>query len=73
MQGQSAIFSTSIAAAVGALLFACIASSSAPAEPETSVAGATDGRTQYVAAATGNTSFVAWMLTSKPTLMIFGL
>ncbi len=31
------------------------------------------GGTQYIAAATGNTSFVAWMTTGKPTLMIFGL
>ena len=31
------------------------------------------GGTQYVAAARGNTSFVAWTITGKPTLMIFGL
>jgi len=31
-----------------------------------------DGK-QYVAAATGNTSFVAWKVTGKPTLFIFGL
>jgi alcohol dehydrogenase (cytochrome c) len=28
---------------------------------------------QYVAAATGNTSFVAWKVTGKPTLFVFGL
>lgn len=28
---------------------------------------------QYVAAATGNTSFVAWKVTGKPTLVVFGL
>ncbi|HVR45439.1 MAG TPA: PQQ-binding-like beta-propeller repeat protein [Candidatus Binatia bacterium] len=31
------------------------------------------GGTQYVAAAAGNTSFVAWKVTGKPTLFIFGL
>ncbi len=31
------------------------------------------GGKQYVAAATGNTSFVAWKVTGKPTLFIFGL
>jgi alcohol dehydrogenase (cytochrome c) len=31
------------------------------------------GGTQYVAAAAGNTSFVAWRVTGKPTLLIFGL
>jgi alcohol dehydrogenase (cytochrome c) len=31
------------------------------------------GATQYVAAAAGNTSFVAWKVTGKPTLFIFGL
>lgn len=31
-----------------------------------------DGK-QYVAAAAGNTSFVAWKVTGKPTLFIFGL
>jgi outer membrane protein assembly factor BamB/mono/diheme cytochrome c family protein len=31
------------------------------------------GATQYVAAATGNTSFFAWKVTGKPTLVIFGL
>lgn len=29
--------------------------------------------TQYVAAAAGNTSFVAWKVTGKPTLFVFGL
>lgn len=28
---------------------------------------------QYVAAATGNTSFLAWKVTGKPTLAVFGL
>jgi alcohol dehydrogenase (cytochrome c) len=31
------------------------------------------GGRQYVAAAAGNTSFVAWKVTGKPTLFIFGL
>lgn len=31
------------------------------------------GGKQYVAAAAGNTSFVAWRVTGKPTLFIFGL
>jgi glucose dehydrogenase/mono/diheme cytochrome c family protein len=31
------------------------------------------GGKQYVAAAAGNTSFVAWKVTGKPTLFIFGL
>ena len=31
------------------------------------------GGTQYVAAASGNTSFVAWKVTGKPTLVVFGL
>jgi PQQ-dependent dehydrogenase (methanol/ethanol family) len=31
------------------------------------------GRTQYVAVAAGNTSFVAWKVTGKPTLFIFSL
>jgi alcohol dehydrogenase (cytochrome c) len=31
------------------------------------------GGKQYVAAAAGNTSFVAWKVTEKPTLFIFGL
>lgn len=31
------------------------------------------GGRQYVAAATGNTSFVAWKVTGKPTLFVFGL
>lgn len=31
------------------------------------------GGRQYVAAATGNTSFVAWRVTGKPTLFVFGL
>ena len=31
------------------------------------------GGKQYVAAASGNTSFVAWRVTGKPTLVIFGL
>jgi PQQ-dependent dehydrogenase (methanol/ethanol family) len=31
------------------------------------------GGAQYVAAAGGNTSFVAWKVTGKPTLFIFGL
>jgi alcohol dehydrogenase (cytochrome c) len=31
------------------------------------------GGTQYLAAAAGNTSFVAWKVTGKPTLFIFGL
>ncbi len=31
------------------------------------------GGKQYVAAATGNTSFVAWKVTGKPTLVVFGL
>jgi alcohol dehydrogenase (cytochrome c) len=33
----------------------------------------TAGGTQYVAAATGNTSFFAWKVTGKPTLVVFGL
>jgi alcohol dehydrogenase (cytochrome c) len=31
------------------------------------------GGKQYVAAAAGNTSFVAWKVTGKPTLFIFSL
>jgi len=31
------------------------------------------GGKQYVAAASGNTSFIAWRVTGKPTLVIFGL
>ena len=31
------------------------------------------GGKQYVAAAAGNTSFVAWRVTGKPTLFIFGM
>jgi alcohol dehydrogenase (cytochrome c) len=31
------------------------------------------GGRQYVAAASGNTSFVAWRVTGKPTLVVFGL
>jgi mono/diheme cytochrome c family protein len=31
------------------------------------------GGKQYVAAAAGNTSFVAWRITGKPTLFIFGM
>jgi alcohol dehydrogenase (cytochrome c) len=31
------------------------------------------GGRQYVAVAAGNTSFVAWKVTGKPTLFIFGL
>jgi alcohol dehydrogenase (cytochrome c) len=31
------------------------------------------GGAQYIAAATGNTSFVAWRVTGKPTLFVFGL
>jgi alcohol dehydrogenase (cytochrome c) len=31
------------------------------------------GGTQYVAAAGGNTSFVAWKVTGKPTLFVFAL
>ncbi|MGA2759645.1 MAG: pyrrolo-quinoline quinone, partial [Candidatus Cybelea sp.] len=31
------------------------------------------GGAQYVAAAVGNTSFLAWKVTGKPTLVVFGL
>jgi glucose dehydrogenase len=31
------------------------------------------GGKQYVAVASGNTSFVAWKITGKPTLVVFGL
>jgi mono/diheme cytochrome c family protein len=60
VQRKSGIFAMSIAAgAVGAVVFACIASSSAVAEPETSVAGATDGWYSTAQAAQGAKLFAA--------------